>query len=110
RLEPRLVLLLPRRAAARGHPAEQLHPSSRGGVQMTTTADTKTETPLVRLTDAGKNYGNIIALQGVTLDVGASEVTCVLGDNGAGKYTLIKIIVGVHQHTHGTYEVASASG
>jgi len=69
------------------------------------TADTKTAAPLVRLTDAGKNYGNIIALQGVTLDVGASEVTCVLGDNGAGKSTLIKIIAGLHQHTHGSYEV-----
>jgi simple sugar transport system ATP-binding protein len=72
---------------------------------MTTTAETRTEAPLVRLTDAGKNYGSIIALQGVTLDVGASEVTCVLGDNGAGKSTLIKIIAGLHQHTHGTYEV-----
>ena len=72
---------------------------------MTATADTKTAAPLVRLNDAGKNYGNIIALQGVTLDVGASEVTCVLGDNGAGKSTLIKIIAGLHQHTHGTYEV-----
>ena len=72
---------------------------------MTATADTRTEAPLVRLTDAGKNYGNIIALQGVTLDVGSSEVTCVLGDNGAGKSTLIKIIAGLHQHTHGTYEV-----
>jgi simple sugar transport system ATP-binding protein len=72
---------------------------------MTTTADTKTAAPLVRLDDAGKNYGSIIALQGVTLDVGASEVTCVLGDNGAGKSTLIKIIAGLHQHTHGTYEV-----
>ena len=72
---------------------------------MTSTADTKTPAPLVRLTDAGKNYGNIIALQGVTLDVGANEVTCVLGDNGAGKSTLIKIIAGLHQHTHGSYEV-----
>ena len=72
---------------------------------MTATADTRTTAPLVRLSDAGKNYGNIIALQGVTLDVGASEVTCVLGDNGAGKSTLIKIIAGLHQHTHGSYEV-----
>jgi len=69
------------------------------------TADTRTAAPLVKLTDAGKNYGNIIALQGVTLEVGGSEVTCVLGDNGAGKSTLIKIIAGLHQHTHGTYEV-----
>ena len=76
---------------------------------MTATADTRTAAPLVRLTDAGKNYGSIIALQGVTLDVGASEVTCVLGDNGAGKSTLIKIIAGLHQHTHGTYEVEGQS-
>lgn len=72
---------------------------------MTTTTTTRTAAPLVRLTNAGKTYGNIIALQGITLEVGASEVTCVLGDNGAGKSTLIKIIAGLHQHTQGTYEV-----
>jgi simple sugar transport system ATP-binding protein len=66
---------------------------------------TQTAAPLVRLTDAGKNYGNILALQGVTLEVSSGEVTCVLGDNGAGKSTLIKIIAGLHQHDHGTYEV-----
>jgi simple sugar transport system ATP-binding protein len=69
------------------------------------TAETKTAAPLVRLTDAGKNYGNIIALEGVTLEVSGGEVTCVLGDNGAGKSTLIKIIAGLHQHSSGTYEV-----
>jgi simple sugar transport system ATP-binding protein len=75
---------------------------------MTTTADrteTKQATPLVRLTDAGKHYGNIIALTGITLEVSASEVTCVLGDNGAGKSTLIKIIAGLHQHDEGGYDV-----
>jgi simple sugar transport system ATP-binding protein len=76
---------------------------------MTTTADTRTAAPLVKLTDAGKNYGNIIALQGVNLEVGGSEVTCVLGDNGAGKSTLIKIIAGLHRHSHGTYEVEGES-
>jgi simple sugar transport system ATP-binding protein len=74
---------------------------------MTTTgeAPTRTAVPLVRLIEAGKNYGNIIALRGVNLEVGAGEVTCVLGDNGAGKSTLIKIIAGLHQHSEGTYEV-----
>ena len=74
----------------------------------TTTAEStaeRTKAPLVRLTDAGKNYGNIIALQGVTLEVSGGEVTCVLGDNGAGKSTLIKIIAGLHQHSEGSYEV-----
>jgi simple sugar transport system ATP-binding protein len=74
---------------------------------MTTTepAPVETATPFVRLTDAGKNYGNILALRGVTLEVSPGEVTCVLGDNGAGKSTLIKIIAGLHQHSEGTYEV-----
>jgi simple sugar transport system ATP-binding protein len=74
---------------------------------MTTTAENqkKAAEPLVRLTDAGKNYGSIIALSGITLEVSGGEVTCVLGDNGAGKSTLIKIIAGLHQPSEGTYEV-----
>jgi simple sugar transport system ATP-binding protein len=72
---------------------------------MTSTLDNKTAVPLVRLTDAGKNYGSIIALSDVSLEVSAGEVTCVLGDNGAGKSTLIKIIAGLHQPSVGTYEV-----
>ena len=62
--------------------------------------------PLVHLAGVGKNYGNINALGGIDLEVGESEVTCVLGDNGAGKSTLIKIIAGLHQHSSGTYEVS----
>jgi simple sugar transport system ATP-binding protein len=72
---------------------------------MTATIDTRTKAPFVRLTNAGKRYGNIVALQGVTLEVSPAEVTCVLGDNGAGKSTLIKIIAGLHRHDEGTYEV-----
>jgi simple sugar transport system ATP-binding protein len=71
----------------------------------TTTVETRKAAPLVRLTNAGKRYGNIIALTGITLEVSGAEVTCVLGDNGAGKSTLIKIIAGLHQHDEGSYEV-----
>jgi ABC-type sugar transport system ATPase subunit len=61
--------------------------------------------PLVRLVNAGKRYGAVIALHDITMEVSAGEVTCVLGDNGAGKSTLIKIIAGLHQPSSGTYEV-----
>lgn len=56
---------------------------------------------LIELDNIGKYYGNIIALTGVTTTVNSGEVTCVLGDNGAGKSTFIKILAGVHQHDDG---------
>ena len=37
----------------------------------------------------------------MTTTVNAGEVTCVLGDNGAGKSTFIKILAGAHEHTDG---------
>jgi simple sugar transport system ATP-binding protein len=58
-------------------------------------------TSLLALDGIAKYYGNIIALEGVTTTVEAGEVTCVLGDNGAGKSTFIKILAGVHQHSAG---------
>ena len=36
-------------------------------------------------TDVGKTYGAIRALKGINLTVNAGDVTCVLGDNGAGE-------------------------
>jgi len=60
---------------------------------------------LLELDSISKHYGNIIALTGVTTSVNAGEVTCVLGDNGAGKSTFIKIIAGAHQQSAGTLKV-----
>jgi len=60
----------------------------------------------LRLEDVGKTFGNIIALDGVSMGVNHGRVTCVLGDNGAGKSTLIKILSGVHQNDSGTLYVA----
>src|SRR5437899_215706 len=48
-----------------------------------------------------KYYGNVVALKGVTAHVNAGEVTCILGDNGAGKSSFIKILSGVHQQDQG---------
>ncbi len=48
-----------------------------------------------------KYYGNVVALKDVSMHVNASEVTCILGDNGAGKSSFIKILSGVHQQDEG---------
>jgi simple sugar transport system ATP-binding protein len=66
---------------------------------------TDTTAPLIEVTDLGKTYGSVVALRGVTTTVRAGQVTCVLGDNGAGKSTFIKILAGAHEHSEGTYRV-----
>src|SRR5213592_4153698 len=48
-----------------------------------------------------KYYGNIVALKDISTYVNAGEVTCILGDNGAGKSSFIKILSGVHQADEG---------
>jgi simple sugar transport system ATP-binding protein len=48
-----------------------------------------------------KHFGNVVALKDVSCVVEAGQVTCVLGDNGAGKSTFIKILSGVHQQDEG---------
>jgi len=62
-----------------------------------------TSEPLIRLRNIAKYFGNVTALEGVSAVVNAGEVTCVLGDNGAGKSTFIKILSGLHKPSSGEY-------
>jgi ribose transport system ATP-binding protein len=52
-----------------------------------------------------KTFGNVIALRSVDLDVAPGEVHALLGANGAGKSTFVKILSGVHQADSGEIEV-----
>jgi simple sugar transport system ATP-binding protein len=56
---------------------------------------------LLEVRGVSKYFGNVIALKDVSAVVDAGQVTCVLGDNGAGKSTFIKILSGVYQHDEG---------
>ncbi|MGH8871232.1 MAG: ATP-binding cassette domain-containing protein [Acidimicrobiia bacterium] len=58
-------------------------------------------TPFIEIYNVSKYFGNVIALKDVSARLHAGEVTCVLGDNGAGKSSLIKILAGVHQPDEG---------
>jgi simple sugar transport system ATP-binding protein len=57
--------------------------------------------PLLEIDHVSKYFGNVIALKDVSAKVNDGEVTCVLGDNGAGKSTFIKILSGVHREDEG---------
>src|SRR3954447_16560643 len=70
-------------------------------------SDEMTEAPhLLAAEEISKYYGNVVALRDISLHVDAGEVTCILGDNGAGKSSLIKILSGVHQQDDGRLLVA----
>lgn len=68
---------------------------------MTTQQGRETATPLVEVQGISKYFGRVIALQDISMRVGAGEVMCLLGDNGAGKSTLIKTLSGVHRPDEG---------
>jgi ABC-type sugar transport system ATPase subunit len=52
-------------------------------------------TPLLRLSHVNKNFGPVQALRDVNLDIYPGEVLALVGDNGAGKSTMIKTISGI---------------
>jgi simple sugar transport system ATP-binding protein len=57
--------------------------------------------PLLEIQNITKSFGSVISLFDISTTVRAGQVTCVLGDNGAGKSTFIKTLAGVHQPDHG---------
>lgn len=53
--------------------------------------------PVIRCQGLTKYFGGVRALNHVSLDLYPGEVTCLVGDNGAGKSTFAKLLSGVHQ-------------
>jgi ribose transport system ATP-binding protein len=62
--------------------------------------------PAVRMTGISKSFGGVRALDTVDLEVLPGEVHALLGGNGAGKSTILKVLNGVHVPDDGTVEVA----
>lgn len=61
---------------------------------------------MLSLRDIRKTFGGVEALRGASLEVIKGEVTALVGDNGAGKSTFIKTVMGVHQPTSGSIHIA----
>ncbi|MDE0975263.1 MAG: ATP-binding cassette domain-containing protein, partial [Candidatus Nanopelagicales bacterium] len=48
-----------------------------------------------------RTYGSVVALDGADFDIEAGQVTALIGDNGAGKSTMVKILSGTEQFEEG---------
>ena len=56
---------------------------------------------LARAVEVSRRYGDVLALDGVSLDVRAGELVGLLGPNGAGKSTLVNLLAGLRRPTVG---------
>jgi ABC-2 type transport system ATP-binding protein len=57
--------------------------------------------PVITVRGVSKDYGQVVAVDNVTLDVQPGEVYALLGLNGAGKTTLIRMLLGMVRPTAG---------
>lgn len=58
--------------------------------------------PLLRIDNIVKSFGRVVANKGVSFDVRAGEIHCLLGENGAGKTVLMSILYGMYQPDSGS--------
>lgn len=61
--------------------------------------------PVLRLHNISKKYPGVTALKDLTIDFFPGEIHAIVGENGAGKSTMIKTITGAIEPTQGTIEV-----
>jgi ribose transport system ATP-binding protein len=57
--------------------------------------------PMLKITNAVKRFGGLVAVNDVSFEVFPGEVVALVGDNGAGKSTMIKMISGVYAFDSG---------
>jgi len=62
--------------------------------------------PAVEVHDLVKQFGSVLAVDGVTFDIEAGELFGMLGPNGSGKTTTIRMLCGLIAPTRGTARVA----
>jgi rhamnose transport system ATP-binding protein len=58
--------------------------------------------PVLSLCGISKSFPGVKALQDVRLDLYPGQVTALVGENGAGKSTIVKILTGIYQPDSGT--------
>ena len=83
-------------------PAPGTHPDVGAGAAVTAAEPVsigglplEQDAPVLETRGLTKRFGPVLALEDVTVALRAGEVTCVVGDNGAGKSVFIKMLCGL---------------
>jgi len=64
-----------------------------------------TPTKVLSVKDLRKVYGQTLAVDGISFDIGHNEIVGLLGPNGAGKTTTINMVLGVLEPSSGTIHI-----
>ncbi|TDW18400.1 sugar ABC transporter ATP-binding protein [Kribbella kalugense] len=62
--------------------------------------------PVLRVRAVSKSFGAVAAVREVSFDLYGGEAHALVGENGAGKSTIVKMLAGVHRPDAGTIELA----
>ena len=63
--------------------------------------------PAIRIRDLRKMFGQLIAVDGVSVDIAHGEFFMIVGPSGCGKTTLLRILAGLESVTSGAIEIAT---
>ena len=56
---------------------------------------------VIRIEGVSKYFSKVIANEDVSFDVHKGEIMALLGENGAGKSTIMKVLYGLYTHDEG---------
>ena len=65
---------------------------------------------IIRTNNISKNYGSFTALRDMNITIKKGDIYGLVGNNGAGKTTFLRILTGQSQPTSGTFELFGKSG
>ncbi|MDW2797380.1 ABC transporter ATP-binding protein [Clostridium boliviensis] len=64
-------------------------------------ATAKTRANILHMQDVTMQFGGVVAVNGLTLDVNEGEIVALIGPNGAGKTTAFNCVTGIYEPTFG---------